>query len=146
MTSLREQFEQTEKKVQTDARAPLIAAANQFLNDLADNFKKSVNEKVDEAVATKGSFPGSVSFENDALNNVTPTEVRGTDGWARLNEICAGENVDTGLSLNSDFGPRLVQFSCIKIYTTKGYSEVGEGLQKKLAAPKKRGIVSQLIR
>ena len=115
--SLREQFKQRQAEQEAPPRAPLIEAADKYLNELADHLVEALKEKREkgdvEEVTLVAAFDRNrwgkkyekepaVIFKSEALSQVYPWELTEMSGYARLNEICADPKVDMCLGYPAD--------------------------------------------
>jgi len=114
--SLREEF--------TNQR---IEAANQYLINLADNLKEEL--KKGKIQYTKEE--AHMDFETEALKHVTMAEIRQTEGYARLNAICARPEIDLCLAeWPCYFRDDKEMFGKARFFVERPYSQSDEATRK----------------
>ena len=122
-----------------------IAVADKYLNELADNFeerlKKAPLEKCFLRINGYNIVERCAVFAAEALAEVTEKEAHGTQGYARLKEICARPEVDMclGVPANTDDAFSSYPKKAIVIFVERPYADSKEAANIRLAAERLAG-------
>ena len=151
LTAVSEETDRQRAERRAAFRAPILAAADEFLKQLAltiaaETEKKVLAKDVSEMPLNRysGEKTPIVTFSHPSLFKVTREEVLKMDGWRALNEACAQPEVDMCLGrpyrnsnfmLNDDQKP----FCKVAVYFKLGADESEYARQK----PKEFSVAAQ---